>query len=110
MASSWTPEGGEVTQSPGRVGAAEKLCEKRKSIEKLCETRKSIAQWQARPSKLPWVGREGASYLFCHHQQPPLRGGDARLPSRELGEADRASPAGVEATRSVTGGEPVASP
>ena len=92
MAASWTPEGGEVTQSPGRVGAAEKLCEKRKSIEKLCEKRKSIAQWQARPSKLPWVGREGASYLFCHHQQPPLRGGDARLPSRELGEADRASP------------------
>jgi len=47
------------------VGAAEKLCEKRKSIEKLCETRKSIAQWQARPSKLPWVGREGASFCFA---------------------------------------------
>ena len=75
MASSWTPEGGEVTQSPGRVGAAEKLCEKRKSIEKFMREenfttkgsrkRKSIAQWQARPSKLPWVGREGASFCFA---------------------------------------------
>jgi hypothetical protein len=40
MASSWTPEGGEVTQSPGRVGAAEKLCEKRKSIEKFMREEK----------------------------------------------------------------------
>ena len=97
MASSWTPEGGEVTQSPGRVGAAEKLCEKRKSIEKFMREEKEHSTVAGhRPSKLPRVGREGASYLFCHHQQPPLRGGrclgDARLPSRELGEADRASP------------------
>ena len=32
--------GGEVTQSPGRVGAAEKLCEKRKSIEKFMREEK----------------------------------------------------------------------
>ena len=37
----------EKSRSPGRVGAAEKLCENRKSIEKLCEKEHST-QWRLR--------------------------------------------------------------
>ena len=66
MASSWTPEGGEVTQSPGRVGAAEKLCEKRKSIEKFMrEEKEHSTVAAAKPSKLPRrEGREGGRIVF----------------------------------------------